>query len=54
MRLQEESNREACRRERAYHPAHGEHHVLASGWDAYFGTAVHGALVWQVAGVLQE
>ena len=50
---EDEGEGEARRRERARHPAHGMHHVLAPGWHTHVRPAVHGVVVWQIAGVLQ-
>src|ERR1700682_3454396 len=54
LRLQEEGEGQARRREGADNSAYGKHHVLASGRNSYFCTAVHGITVRQTAGVLQE
>jgi len=45
------SEGEVRRRQGAHHPAHDFNELLASGWHADVGTAVHGGAVRQVAGV---
>src|SRR5271170_631189 len=52
VQKEDEGKSEACRRERARHPAHGMHHLLAHRWYSHIRPAIHGTIVWQTAGVL--
>ena len=53
LRLQEECEGQARRRQGAHHPAHDVHDLLASRRHADVRAAVHGIAVRQAAGVLQ-
>lgn len=48
------SEGQARRWEGADNPAHGGHHLLACGWHANVGAAIHGTAVRQTPGILQE